>query len=167
MNDEWMTPSYIIEPVREALGGHIMLDPASSALANEIVQAEHYLTSSYNGLAIPWNADTLFMNPPYSRGKIGLFCNKLLEAINAGSVDHAIALVNSSTETKWWQMLASSANGIFLPSKRICFEREVNGLRVSGSSPRYANTLMYFGNEADRFKKAMLYFDGINLIHRN
>ena len=42
--DEWYTPAWIINAARRVLGT-IDLDPASSAIANQTVQATNYYTS--------------------------------------------------------------------------------------------------------------------------
>ena len=46
--NEWYTPKNIIESAR-AVMGDIDLDPASSALANDIVQAKDYYTTNEDG----------------------------------------------------------------------------------------------------------------------
>lgn len=63
-SNEFYTPAYIVEPSRHALGG-IDLDPASSAFANELVQATTYYTEEQNGLLVPggWRGRT-FLNCP-------------------------------------------------------------------------------------------------------
>ena len=44
--------------------GSIDLDPASSALAQSIVQAKRYLTRAESGFDQHWEASTVFLNPP-------------------------------------------------------------------------------------------------------
>lgn len=63
-NNEFYTPAYIIEPSHYVLGG-FDLDPASSAFANELVQATTYYTEEQNGLLVPggWHG-RVFLNCP-------------------------------------------------------------------------------------------------------
>jgi len=60
--NEWYTPKKHIEAARIVMGS-IDLDPASSAKANETVQATVYYTKKNSGLDKPWSGK-LFMNPP-------------------------------------------------------------------------------------------------------
>ena len=63
-NDEIYTKPYLIEVARKLMGG-IDLDPASSPLANKVVQATNYYTAADNGLEQDWYG-RLWCNPPFS-----------------------------------------------------------------------------------------------------
>jgi hypothetical protein len=65
-SSEWYTPPDIIEASREALGGRIDLDPATSERANKVVQAARIFTAAAPDLSDPWVPWTgnVFSNPP-------------------------------------------------------------------------------------------------------
>lgn len=66
-SNEHYTPAYIVEAARAALGGQIDLDPATCALANEVVKADRWFGRGSplgeDGLAHVWGG-TVFLNPP-------------------------------------------------------------------------------------------------------
>lgn len=76
-NNEWYTPTEIIETARRVMGS-IDLDPASSEIANQTVKAETYYTAETNGLNKKWDGN-VWLNPPYSTELIDKFVDKLVE----------------------------------------------------------------------------------------
>ena len=104
--NEWYTPSNLIECARSFLGT-IDLDPASSALANETVRATTWYGVERDGLAQPWHG-SVWMNPPYARGLIERFVERLMESHLAGDVPEALILVNNATDTRWFHHLQSA-----------------------------------------------------------
>ncbi|RIK35178.1 MAG: hypothetical protein DCC55_31170 [Chloroflexi bacterium] len=62
---DWYTPREIIEAARATMGG-IDLDPASSAIANQVVQAARIYTKADNALRYDWRARSVWMNHPFS-----------------------------------------------------------------------------------------------------
>ncbi len=114
--NEWYTPTEIIEAARAVMGG-IDLDPASSAVANEkYVRATRFFTRDDDGLSRLWYG-RVWMNPPYAAKLIGRFVERLLEQ----PVEQAVVLVNNGTETKWGQALLAAASAVCLPARRIRF----------------------------------------------
>lgn len=66
-SNEHYTPRAIVEVAREAMGS-IELDPASCEIANrENVRARRFFTKDDDGLSKPWDAKTIFVNPPGGR----------------------------------------------------------------------------------------------------
>jgi hypothetical protein len=63
---EWYTPPKYLDLVRQVFGGKIDLDPASSELAQETVQATAYFTKDDDGLTKDWFGD-VFLNPPFAQ----------------------------------------------------------------------------------------------------
>ena len=99
---EWYTPSPVVEAARAVMGG-IDLDPASSAAANETVQAATYFSRADDGLAQPW-AGRVFLNPPFSDA--ARFISKLMAERAAGRVTEACVVTFASLDTAWARTLA-------------------------------------------------------------
>lgn len=147
--EEWYTPEQYIEAARKVMGV-IDLDPASSAIAQQTVKAAKYFTRADNGLQYEW-AGRIWLNPPYSRGLLDKFVDKLL----ASTFEAAIVLTDSSTETGWFSRLATRAQMICFSTKRIKFLRP-NG--TQGGSPTRGSAFFYFGNSPEKFREVFQQF---------
>ena len=146
---EWYTPAAWIGLVHKAIG-EIDLDPASSLKANEIVRAKRIFTAEDDGLKQEWHG-RVFMNPPFRGDLIALFIDKLIhECKTAKRVDEAIVLVNSCTETDWFQKCWSASNGFCFPNERINFVNPSGKIQQS----HRPQTFFYFGNGAFDFLNA-------------
>lgn len=144
-NNEWYTPEPIIELARSAMGG-ITLDPASSEVANQTVQAESYFTVEDNGLEKEWFGN-VWLNPPYSAELIGKFSEKLIA--ERENYEQAIVLVNNATETEWFNKVVSIASAVCFPKGRI---RYYSPEKVS-NTPLQGQALLYIGNDVKSFVK--------------
>lgn len=142
-NNEWYTPSDIIEDARKVLGT-IDLDPASSELANETVKATTFYSADDDGLAQDWFGD-IWLNPPYSSGLIERFVDKLLES----NFSQAIVLVNNATDTEWFCRLADSARAVVFPKGRVKFHKPDG----STGAPLQGQAILYFGDNVPGFKE--------------
>ena len=146
---EWYTPVAWIELVRKAMGA-IDLDPASSPEANKTVGAKRIFTAEDNGLKQQWHG-TVFMNPPFRGDLIGLFIDKLIhECKTAKRVTEAIVLVNSCTETDWFQKCWNASDGFCFPSERINFVNPQGKIQQS----HRPQTFFYFGSRVSDFLNA-------------
>ena len=143
--NEWYTPSYIIEKARYVMGG-IELDPASSEIANATVKAQEYFTIVDNGLEQDWWGK-VWLNPPYSQPDITNFA----KAVITKSYDQIMILVNNATETNWFQMMAAHANIICLVNKRVKFLDETG---AATGAPLQGQAILYKGPNIDRFLNA-------------
>jgi phage N-6-adenine-methyltransferase len=149
--DEWYTPEKYIESARKVLDG-IELDPASSDIAQETVQAERYFTMNDNALAHEWKARSVFMNPPYSTEKVFDFISKLRDELLASNVGAAILLTNALTDTSWFHIAEEVAACICFTRGRIKFIKDGE----EGASPTFGQAFFYFGDEPKKFKEHFL-----------
>lgn len=120
-HQDWGTPHYILDAARDAMGGGFDLDPASNPVANQHVKAAKIYTRDDDGLIETWHAERLWLNPPFTRGLIDKFIEKLVGEWHAGHVEQAVVITNNSTETAWAQRLAEASSAICMLDKRVAF----------------------------------------------
>lgn len=144
---EWYTPAEFVDAARTVMGG-IDLDPASCADANKVIRAERFYGEADNGLAQEWSG-RVWMNPPYANGTIDKFCTKLRDAYVGDQISEAVVLVNSATETGWFQSLGRVANAICFPSRRISFWRPDRDVTMTGLQ---GQAFLYFGEHVKEFR---------------
>ena len=61
---DYISPYKVLGAATAFLGGAISLDPASSELANTIVEADRIFTPRENGLSQEWKAKNIYLYPP-------------------------------------------------------------------------------------------------------
>ena len=142
---EWFTPSIYVEKARRVLGA-IDLDPASCALAQQVVNASRFFTLEDDGLDQDWEG-AVWLNPPYCRALLAPFVDKLVSEWERGAVSQAILLTHNYTDTIWFHTAARAARAICFPSGRIHF------LAPSGEecSPTQGQALFFFGRDDTAF----------------
>lgn len=144
-NNEWYTPAEYIEAARRVMGG-IDLDPASSAIANEVVNAGNFYTAEDNGLQYPWFG-CVWMNPPYSSDLVSEFADKMAWEYQQGNVTEAIVLINNATETRWFRTLIDVASAVVFPSSRVKFWKPDGDL----GAPLQGQSIIYLGKSPSVF----------------
>lgn len=156
---EYYTPKPWIDRVRFVLGS-IDLDPASCEKANKTVGASVFYTKDDDGMEQSWKAKNLFINPPYGRGVTLKFALKFLLEFKLGHFENGIMLVNSNTQTKWFQALMKICMAA-LPSKRISFIDEKG---IKQSSPPNANVFFLLSKDKDVQQRFIDTFSKVGLI---
>lgn len=156
---EGYTPKEYIEATRYVLGS-IDCDPASNAMAQEIVQAKTYYTLENDGLSKEWNG-AVFLNPPYKQPDIKFFIQKLLDEIDAKRTTKAILLTNNNTDTRWFHCAALKSQAICFTSGRINFYKPDGSI----TQPTNGQAFFFWGpqNALQRFVEK---FSEIGLIVR-
>lgn len=123
---EHYSPAAIVEAARVTLG-HIDLDPASCAFANELVGASQFFDAEQNGFKIPWQG-RIFLNPPGGSSDdqerpVKPKCRK--EGTCGLPPGHTHEGVESSAK-KWWFKLAQEfASGCVTHAIFIGFSLEI------------------------------------------
>jgi ParB family chromosome partitioning protein len=148
---EWYTPPEYIAAALAVMGG-IDLDPASTAIANDIVGAALYYTEDDDGLTRPWEG-RLWLNPPYAQPACDRFVARLAREWDGGTIKAACALVNNATETGWFQQAAGRASAVCFPRGRVKFwhpDRE--------ATPLQGQAVLYLGPDPARFRENFLRF---------
>ena len=153
-DNEWYTPAKYIEAARAVMGS-IDLDPASCALANEVVKADTYYTKENNGLELPWYGN-VWLNPPYSQRLGSKFVDKLIETYDNGEIKQAIMLLSSlSGDSRYFQPCWNYL--ICMHRGRIHF---YNGNSNKDSS-RHGSLFVYIGSYEQRFTQIFSQFGTI------
>ncbi len=103
-NTEYYTPIELIEAARSVMGS-IYLDPASSVIANERVNASHFFSKEQNGLLYPWFGH-VWLNHPFGRDSNPLWIDKLIKHFRGGLIKQFTNITFAATSEKWFQALA-------------------------------------------------------------
>ncbi|MCG3208599.1 MAG: hypothetical protein FOGNACKC_02210 [Anaerolineae bacterium] len=141
--NEWYTPAPYIDRARQVLG-RIDLDPASSDIANQVVQAATYFTSETDGLSQLWPG-RVWLNPPFDAS--AEWSSRLAASYEAGQTEAAVLLVKVAFGYNWFNELWENYP-ICLARERISFVKPdgtVIGPHKVGSA------FFYFGEDFDRF----------------
>jgi ParB family chromosome partitioning protein len=148
-NNEWYTPGVYVDAARTVMG-HIDLDPASCAYANETVRADRYYSQADDGLRQPWYG-RVWMNPPYGReegehdSNQARWTRRIIDEYLAGNVKEAIVLVNAVPGNRWFAPLKDYP--ICFPDVRIRFYNET----TRAGQPTHSNALVYLGTNIALF----------------
>jgi hypothetical protein len=138
----WCTPQWLVDAVREALGGQIDLDPCSNK--RSIVGAKReFRWPRQNGLRDPWvPAETVYVNPPFGRGLAKWV--KLCNENNALWRQEIILLLPAAVDTRHWQQNIATADRV------CCLRGRVKYLGAKACAP-FATALAYWGPHPEKF----------------
>ena len=136
-----LTPPYALEPVRELLGG-IGLDPCTEP--DNPTRADKWYSLPADGCALPWDAPTVWCNPPYGKA-LKAWLNKL--ALHG----NGIALVFARTETEaFFGHAWPYASAMLFLRGRLTFAYPDGSLPRNGANSGGPSVLIGYGDEAER-----------------
>src|SRR5438094_10126835 len=92
-----LTPAYVLEPIRALLGGSIGLDPCTEP--DNPTGAEHFYCPPQDGCTLPWDAPTVYVNPPYAEVR-GRWVDR---CVDEGRRRQVVLLIPAHTETRIFQ----------------------------------------------------------------
>lgn len=154
-DNEWYTPEIYLVAARKVLGT-IDLDPASSAVANEVVGAAKYYTETDNGLVHPWEGK-VWMNPPFAKDLMPEFAQKLVSEFTEGNVTEAIVLTHNYTDTKWFHALLSKTSAICFTKGRVKFYKACG----EKAAPTQGQAFFYCGDNPKKFEEMFSEFGAV------
>lgn len=126
-----LTPAYVLDPVRECLGGSIELDPCTTP--DNPVGAERFYTPPTDGASERWDAVTVFCNPPYGEARVR-WVRRCAEAAADGS--RVVLLIPAHTDTRIWHAAMETADTVLFIKGRVKFGvPRPNGRQVAASHP--------------------------------
>ena len=118
MNDEWGTPLELFKTVNY----HLYECVHDVCASDENHLGIPYWTKKDDALSKEWNfpeGTALWCNPPYSRGLINKFTDKIIEEVHKYNLI-VVTLVRLDPSTTWFKKLYEYGNLWFLP-KRLKF----------------------------------------------
>ena len=104
-HDCWNTPKEIVEDVLLFFNNELELDPCSNSLDNPNVPAKRLYTEETDGLSQPWNANSVFMNHPYSESK--LWIPYAASQYQCGNAKELVLLIKLDVSTRWWKSICN------------------------------------------------------------
>lgn len=133
-----LTPPYVLEPVRELLGG-IGLDPCTEP--DNPTRADKFYHLPMDGCALPWEADTVWCNPPYGEAR-----DRWVErCIAEGEHRKVVLLIPAHTETRIFQRALNACTSVLLVRARLRF----GVLRENGRQEAASHGSAMFGFGVD------------------
>jgi hypothetical protein len=145
---DWNTPPKYIVPITIFFGGSIDLDPCSNE--HSMVNAEvNFIYPEKDGLVEEWDAENIFVNPPYGRSNGKGLYDWLFKSLKYENSE-IIFLIPVATNTKHFKDI------VFKHYSAICFLSDTrlkffnNGKEDSKGAPM-ACCLCYKGKRSDHF----------------
>ena len=130
-NNTQITPDYVLSPVRLALGS-IELDPCTIP-ENPVGADRFYFPPDMDGLTLPWDAATIYVNPPYGKAREP-WVDRCMRAGEAGSA--VVLLIPAHTDTKVFQKAWLTASALVFIRGRVKFGvLRPNQRQVAASHP--------------------------------
>ena len=138
--DTWNTSQEIVDKVVEYFDGPVDLDPCSNSRENPNVPCLRCFVEEDDGLSHLWEADTVFVNHPYSDSKNWIpYARRMFDE---GHVKELILLIKLDISTKWYRSIADRP--WIAVNKRLRFGDS------KGAAP-FQSALFYLGPDPMRF----------------
>ena len=168
LSNHWGTPPKYIDAIRSFFQGTIALDPCSSEYSIVGATVEFQLPET-DGLAVPWNHETIFVNPPYGADRergttIRDWLRKCAESYDDYGSE-ILALVPVATNTRHWKsyVWGTATSVAFLYDTRLKFL--IDGQeRLKGAPMSCA--MVYWGARYERFYEVFVKFGAVVDVRR-
>ena len=136
--DCWNTPKEVLKNVYEMFP-KLELDPCCNDKKNPNVIAQRYFDEADDGLSQSWNADTVFMNHPYSNSKLWIpYAVSQYELHN----NEMLLLVKLDISTKWFREIARYP--------WLAYNRRLKFGAGKSAAP-FQSAMVYLGHRVEQF----------------
>lgn len=147
-SDKRWTPEIVLDRVRVFFDGDAVLDPCWSAdcpvgIALDVCDHEQ----GDDGLKANWSAyESVWVNPPYSRGQIIQWVTKAADSAPA----EILMLLPADLSAAWGRMAYETAQGVAFWRGRIAFgsPADPDGMAAGAKTP---SMIVYWGERYGRF----------------
>lgn len=123
-SENWATPDYFFDYLSTYFGP-FQLDPAADVTN---AKADLYYTEAMNGLALPWLAKNVFVNPPFNREKkmyVDPWVEKAAAEVDNGNAGRVVMLLPARTDTRWFHnIVLQRAQFVYFVQGRLKFVQE-------------------------------------------
>lgn len=133
-----LTPAYVLEPLRELLGG-FDLDPCTEP--DNPTNAHKFFSPPSDGCALPWDAQTIFCNPPYGEARDRWVDRCIAEAPGK----RIVLLIPAHPDTRTFQKAMRTSTSILFTKGRLKF----GVLRENGRQEAASHGSALFGFNVD------------------
>lgn len=154
-NQEWYTPSEIIEAARKTMGV-IKLDPFSCEQANKTVRANFYMTKEQDGWSSDWLGAECWVNHPFSRENNKAIAAKVVSEHEKGA--EIVMITFAATSEAWFKPLLNFPQ-CFLHGRTNYYDQ--NGNKVKGVTK--GSVVTYLGNNLEGFIAAFKHLGTIKI----
>lgn len=113
--DLWETPKHIFEVLDAEFC--FTLDPCAE---RHTAKCRNFYSPELDGLSQDWQGESVFCNPPYSRGNIDLWAEKCYNESQKPNTT-VVALLPVSTSADWWHNWIVGKGELRFINKRVRF----------------------------------------------
>ena len=138
--EEWGTPNDLYEELNKKF--NFTLDPCAT---HDNAKCNNFYTLEEDGLSKDWGGNTVFVNPPYTRGAIGKWIKKAEEESKKPNTT-VVCLIPSRTDTKYWHEHCMNAAHIYFIKGRLKFQGEAN------NSAPFPSVLVVFSSDLKKYE---------------
>jgi DNA N-6-adenine-methyltransferase (Dam) len=123
-----LTPPYVLRAIRALFGRGIGLDPCTES-SNPVGAATFY-SPPQDGCALPWDAPSVFCNPPYGQAR-----DRWVDrCISEGRRRQVVLLIPAHTETRIFQRALAACDSVCLVRARLKFKAARENGRLEAAS---------------------------------
>lgn len=131
-----LTPEYVLGPIKALLDG-IGLDPCTDP-DNPTDAAQFYCLPA-DGCSLPWDAPSVFCNPPYGLAKD----RWVARCVEEGKACKVVLLIPAHTETRTFQSALEACDSVLFVRARLRFGVLRENRRTGSREPRLCDLWLW------------------------